>query len=921
MRQRVKRIWAWAVVILTGVLVVCVGAGVAVASASMEHTMSVTSVKANTADALMMSGAGLHIRMECGLHGYVKYDRYMKVSAEIDNQGSDFSGWLQIITPTEDENNMYRKEFQVQAGEMKKLFLVFPACMSQNRIFISIKRSDGEEICSKGFLLNMDYGIGNVYIGVYSDKVEKFGFLEGKDAKVVYLSGSDFTDDYKVLDILDVLVISDKNMRRFPNKEISAIISWVKRGGTLVLADSGRHGELKPFYGKMVSWNVGETEKISTCFGLDIMDSGLIRQRLLQKLEEKKAAEVRQFLIENLSTKLYNEWRTEIAEIQDNSFCLEESGEIFSYLQKHYSKQELKRRLSLSVDESEQEKLSRNIQIPEIQRRLTDIQVEGAEVLLSTEKKKVLLQKVSVGIGNLIVSGCSLAMKEKYWDVLGGELLDKIMDNLSEKKKRQQFLDQHPDYNLENYIYGQGLLVTEKDRLPNLNLYGAILIIYVILCGPVLFFLFWRKRKSGLLWGAIPAVSILFSVFIYLVGTSTRIQNPYVNYLSHLQLKGNGQAVLQTWFRLTSGQNHPYEVGVKGNCDIEPLIAFPDYQISNESDKDWLTEGYQYGIEYKSKQTKIMMEELAAFEGKNFKDEEIVSEEGDVEIDLSSSDMNLHGEVTNTLSYDLEDCFLFDNGTLYYLGNIDAGKCVSVDSLDGEDIYQQNEYNYDFSDLVLQLFGANYWTSRPETDCEMQRRAVLAQGYMEGLTNSETGFLGFVPSGNSSGNMFMNKFSYDKYGAMCVSKQTSLRYTSKGLELFPDISEYAFAYDSNVTDGKVVKDTSQSRIQVSYRLPEGYQWKGLTYNQSNNAEFSQFDNEYYGSDIFSGVVTMTDRNTGQEAVIFESGREMNLELYPEDISEDGVLTLYYYLDTSSGNMLQLPNIMVSVTKTSKEHDG
>lgn len=913
MKQRMKGIWVAA--LLLGIMLTGCGGGYSAMAVPVDNNPQAAANEIMT-DSMALSGAGLYIQLDYGLNGHVKYNRYMKISAEITNNGNDFSGWLQMILPVDDENSMYRKELQVKAGKKEKLFMAFPACMNQNQILFSVNRQNGEEVCSKTFSLNLTYGTSEAYIGVYSDKQEGLGYLEGMNSKVLYLTKEDFTADYKALDVLDVIVISDKDVRDFTKRQIRGVASWVRRGGTLVLADSGSHRELKPFSTKMGSWKVGRTRQVSTCFGLDFTDTALIEQRLVQKLEAEKTERVKEFLRENLSAELYNSWGYEIANIQDNSYCLEESGEIFTYLKEFYRDEKIKASLSLSVTNEERERISENIQIPVIHRKLTNIRLKESETLVATEQEKVLLQKTTLGLGNVILSGCSLVMAEKYWNVLGNEIAEKILDNLSSKRKKQLLLEQQQNYDTGNYIYRRGLLVTETDSLPNLKLYGAILAVYVILIGPVLFFLFWRRGKSVFLWGTIPAAAVLFSVFIYLIGTRTRIQSPYVNYLSHMQLEGNGQAVLRTWFRPASGKNDSYEIELKGNCDVEPLIANQGYQVLSDSEKNksFLNGGYQYGIEYGNNVTKIAMEELSAFEGKDFKDEEVIPAGGDIEMEITSSGMSLQGTVSNGFSYGLEDCFLFDNGTVYYLGDIGAGKRVSLKDTQSDDIYRQNDYNYDYDELAARLFGSSYWSPSGETDCEMQRRAVLAEGYLEESANSDTFFLGFAAADNSPENMFMDKFSYEKNGAMCISKHVDIKYTSNGMELFPDISKYAVSYDSSVTDGKMIKDFSQNRIQVSYRLPAGYQWKGLTYNQNNNAEFSYYNNGYLSSAIFDGLVTMIDRKTGQEIGIIESGRETNLELNPGDMGSDGVLTLNYYLNTSTGHELQLPNIMVSVTK-------
>ena len=861
-----------------------------------------------------LRGRNLSVRLRYGMDGCVKYDRYMKISAEITNHGGDFSGWIQMLLPVNEENSMYRKGFQISQGEKKTLEMFFPCCMSQNQAVFSVHRQDGEEICSKAFALNLIYGTDTAYLGVYSDKEQQFRYLQGKSTRVFSLADEDFCENEKALDILDVIIISDKDVSDFTRRQTRSLISWVKSGGLLVIADSGKHREFQAFTDKDFSCKIDRSRKIHTSFGLSADDYSLIEQRMTQKLESKKAEQVRTFLKENLSAKLYEQWRSDISNIQDNLYCLDESGEIFSYLREYYEEDELKKNLSMSATDEEKMKIKENLEIPVLSCRLQSISMGKSEDVLTDENHNLILQKKALGLGNIMVSGCSLALDEKYWDVIGNEILEQVKENLSQKKKQQLLMERQQSHQYENYIYEQGLLVTETDRLPNLKLYAVILIVYILFSGPVLFVLLRKQGKSMLLWGLIPSVSILFSVFIYLIGTSTRIQNPYINYLSHLQLQGGGQAVLDTCFRLTSGQNTPYQMVLKENCDIEPLVTVQSFDENSASEIKSMNTDYQYGIEYGNDETKISMEELSAFEGKNFQNEEVVRVEGDVETEISSNNMKLQGTVTNTFSYDLEDCFLYDSGTVYYLGTIPSGKSVSLDELDSDKIYLQNEYNYDYDILANQIFGTNFWGTGKETDCEVQRRAVLAEAYLEQQMNSQTSFFGFATGSSQPENKFVNKISFAHYGVMGISKQVDVKYTFNGMELLPDISQYAFSFDNSVTDGKVIKDKTQNRIEISYRLPKGYRWKGLVYNQSNNAEFSYYNNGYLSSAIFAGKVTMVDRKTGQEIEIIQSGRETKRKISAADVNEDGVLTLYYYTDNSTGNELQLPNIMVSVMK-------
>ena len=113
------------------------------------------------------------------------------------------------------------------------------------------------------------------------------------------------------------------------------------------------------------------------------------------------------------------------------------------------------------------------------------------------------------------------------------------------------------------YMYENDVLnLNSTDSLPNLKLYAVLLLIYVFLAGPVIYVIMKKKDKRSLLWGIVPVFSIVFSVTIYLIGTSTRIQKPFVNYVSTVELpeKGNNHHNINTSFTITSSSYRDFSI-------------------------------------------------------------------------------------------------------------------------------------------------------------------------------------------------------------------------------------------------------------------------------------------------------------------------------------------------------------------------
>ena len=911
MRKKGKIVFLTGVVILFGIML---GVGYFAKKNQVSQDTPYAAYVAGNNETVQFTQNNMNIQVQYGLQGSIRYGRYMQILTVIRNHGKSFSGTIQAQLPGEDVSYCYQKAFSVDEDDMSRVLLVFPANMFKSRLRLSILNEKDNAICEKQVDLEVGYGEDMTYIGVLSDQQDKLKYLEKTDNKVFYLEDSELSSDYKALDVLDVLVVSDKDMSQLSKGKIQAIVQWVKRGGTLVLADSGEEKELAPFAGKFFNWDRENCREVATSFGLESEDIDIVRQRIEKELRAKRAKSVEQFLRNNLSKRIYDKWQYVISHLEQDSSCLDEDEEIYSYLRERFSGSSLKSNLSLELGKRELQELSESIKITKVKKWMTSLYVWNSKKLLMNDWDQTVLQLVDCGIGNVLVYGCSLTLPEEQWNILGGQIGIQISDSLSATKKHQLYRERNQDYTEQAYECQRGLMVTETDSLPNLVLYGIILVLYlgliIILC-----VLFRRKRhKTVYLWGIIPAIAVLFTFLIYILGTTTRITSPYVNYLSQLTLGNDGQGQVETWFRLTNGDSKDYRTELAGNCDVIPM-SYGSFQTNQQDESKNVSSSFprsQSVISYGSNRTSILLENLSSLEGVNFCSREMVEIDGEIVSNITSNEMQLSGIVKNSLNLDMEDCFLYDNGTVYWLGELKAGENVFLDNISSSDIYKQTEYDYDSDSLVNKLFGTNSWNARGMADCTKQRRAALVEGYLYNVAAYSTFIYGFVADRQIPQNTFINKMEYDRYGTMSITKALPVKYTANGVEMLPDISEYAVTYDSSVTDGKIIKNNSRKRIEVSYQLPDGYEWKGLTYNQNNNAEFSYYNTGYLSSAMFSGTVTMIDKT--HEIEIIKSGEPTEMELDPEDVGENGILTLYYYLDTSVDAELQLPDIMVSVMR-------
>lgn len=452
------------------------------------------------------------------------------------------------------------------------------------------------------------------------------------------------------------------------------------------------------------------------------------------------------------------------------------------------------------------------------------------------------------------------------------------------------------------YYSDESLLLNETDSLPNLKLYGVLLVVYVLLAGPISYIITKKKDKRSLLWGIVPVLSAVFSITIYLIGTSTRIQKPYINYVSTIELpeRASGANKVNTIFSLTSSSNKPYEALLPSDSDISPALIDSNryYMLSaNEMDKD----DFDYGIEYGAENTKLIMNSLSAFESVHFQINNKSNAKGTVEINAAKKDGKISGIINNKLSCDLEDCMFYDKGTLYYIGSLPSGRAFDLAKTPKEDIYDESKYSFDFEGQLSDAMGGDFYSS---TDNDLKRKFAMIVQFASENTSSGSWFYGFMTDGSETG--FTETLEYDKYGATGVYRSVEVPEKVDSYDMIGSLEGYVYNCDTNKTNGYYVYDYSNISFDVEYKFPKNFSLKKIIYNKdtAGGAEF-QLSNYGYVEYAFLGNAQVLDKDTGKYVTIIESGNDAEVDDIEKYIEDDGTLTIHY-------NILYNPNGSVDV---------
>ena len=416
------------------------------------------------------------------------------------------------------------------------------------------------------------------------------------------------------------------------------------------------------------------------------------------------------------------------------------------------------------------------------------------------------------------------------------------------------------------------------------------MLVYVIIAGPVAYIIMKKKDKRNLLWLIVPVLSVAFSVTIYLIGTSTRIQRPFINYVSTIKLpeKAGGKNNVNTKFTLTSPSNKSYEAVLPANMAISPAITNGYYHSPSEMDSD----KYDYGVEYGANNTKLLLNSLAAFESVGFEMENKSTTKGTVEIDVKKNEKQISGYISNKMSCGLEDCIFYYKGDMYYIGNLPAGKSVDISK---QKEYKESQYSFNFESQLSAALGGGFYSN--DIDIQLKRKIGMLHTFVANNRIYDTWFYGFTEEGSEAG--FTDNFTFDKYGETGVYKIAQVEETFGGYDVIGSLEQYAVDYDSAHSNGYYVYDPSISNFEVTYKFPENFTLKRLIYNSgtTGGAEF-KIKKYGYSEYAFPGIAKVKDKDTGKYVKLLESAKKADIKDMEKYLEPDGSLKIYYDINSS-----------------------
>lgn len=339
---------------------------------------------------------------------------------------------------------------------------------------------------------------------------------------------------------------------------------------------------------------------------------------------------------------------------------------------------------------------------------------------------------------------------------------------------------EQPSFSILHSLESEAAALTSQVQATtdvNLFLYGFILITYLFLLVPIIYYQLKKRDQTRYFCFALPMISILVAGIIFLFGSSTRFSHPFLNYVSIQQYEDN--IVKESVFTgIQAPYNRSYSVSIDNSYQLIPLqTSISSNLLSNQT-----FGSHEIYIDYRESDYLLTFNNLVAFNMRNFQLEKTstVPQDQFVSGNVTYYDNSVSGILSNQLGMDLTHALLALPGYFIRIGEFPNNTSVTLEDCDSQMNASASYQPPDSSILKPIVFTPS--ESSSHTDMKLN----LLYYYLQkcNLSNQNMGYLiGFT---NNTTN-FQLDTDYSVNGLTLVSIPISLTTTRMGKEYYTSL--------------------------------------------------------------------------------------------------------------------------------------
>lgn len=811
----------------------------------------------------------INLNITYGYDGYCKYGRYLNVHSDIYNPTMDFEGYLEVIVPKKENNASYQKVVKLDSDEVFEVDIAVPVNDDTGLLQVKLINQDGRTILNETYNIKIGNYNKEAYIGVLTEEYGQLEYLEMPGTKVFYLDYKHMTEDYYGLDVLDVIVINQFDTSVLTDGQKNAIKKWVMHGGTLVLGTGEEYKKVISGLDNLgIKVDSNTTQKVSMDFGLNKEVLEEYKSRIYSYIEERRT-------IQN--------------DIKNRNEMLATKG-VSPIIIEEISPESIKNEIINSL------------RIDKINKNIAEVSIRKGEKIL-INKENAYGERKQLGSGNILLFQYDLGLnKEKTSISLA--IFYSIMENLSSTKKLQ-LANEYYGSNA-NYGITSVLNYADTNNVPKVMEYAIILIVYILLIGPVTYFVLKKLDKRSHTWLVIPCLAVVFTLIVFVVGGKTRISKPFAGYLELKTYQEDDTVLDEVYFAITTPHNQEYNVELDSKYTVTDLTnSSLNYYLENLSPKNIRnTIKFVTLITYEDDMTQIKIKNNPAFSPIYYQYSDRYKEKSQLEYDIHYTANKLNGTITNNFSENISNAILVSDGFVVDLGVIESKETVNIE--EQESIYLNVREELYSTKLISKISGASvdevYLTG------EVRRKYDLLNNLInKNIYNNEGSYIiGFTDGEEDDKEGLVSNLSnqMDTYGTKAVAIPVNVDYTSKEFTFAPSIDKYRKdeygVYDSYYKSRYLYGD----ELNLTYVFPLEEEIVEFLYTSERNTPVTT---DYLKN--FKGEIYFRNHSTNKYEQVFTTGLDSKVTDVSNYLNDNNELDVLYKPDISlQGNQIIVPHI-------------
>ncbi|MCC8126373.1 MAG: hypothetical protein LIO92_03105 [Clostridiales bacterium] len=463
--------------------------------------------------------------------------------------------------------------------------------------------------------------------------------------------------------------------------------------------------------------------------------------------------------------------------------------------------------------------------------------------------------------------------------------------------------------NSEYFTSVQNLVNTGNvEKLPNLSLYTALILLYLFLMGPALY-LYLKNRELQIFYrrGAIILAAV-FTVTLYLLGTATRFTEPFFAYATILD-STDDYVTDTTYINIRNPYNRSYEVRLNPAYSVLPITRS---LRSGGRQSSELTgeEEYQVRIDRRDDCVVMTGNHIAAFSPKYFQlEKKELNESGErISGEINYFEGSLSGQITNNYPYALENTAVILYGNMVYIDDMEPGETRTLDEL------TVLRFPLNGAQLVAEMITGQWDFEESDIgDTEYLRamkRAGLLEFYMDNYMSGYTADAKIIAfSTQKEGSSFLEEESAETYGMTMLTSSIAVN-ASQDSRIYRSVLMKTPVVITGKYDAKTNTLSGAEPVTLEYQMGTDISVESLTLEPISEV-FRERDGDTQ-VEAFTGSIYFYNHGTGSFDKMEHTEETMDLEMLRPYLSPGNILTVrYVYEGTGSYRQIQLPMPMVA----------